>query len=206
MRPVSARERPPPGPVPNAAPDLLRKADFRVLVWYRRNDPLGTFKYEAYDLRRTQNLRGIDAWLTEMQMKHPAYVVIVRDVDLKRERGQTESLKVGSVIQRELMIAAGLAGLVPGGGLSPHPGQGPGSSATCLLRHVRLSVPLHSQTVIEAISTQTTHFSQYPCLTRGFLRNGLSSGLGGRLETCWRVVSCADAIARTALDRSCPTR
>ncbi len=115
---------------PDAAPDLVRKADFRVLVWYRRNDPLGTFKYEAYDLRRTQNLRGIDAWLTEMKTKHPAYVVIVRDVDLERERGQTESLKVGSVIQRELMIAAGLAGLVPDGGLSPRPGQGPGSSAT----------------------------------------------------------------------------
>ena len=56
--------------------------DFKVLVWYRRNDPLGTFKYEVYDLRRPQNLREIDTWLTAMRMKHPDYAVIVHDVDL----------------------------------------------------------------------------------------------------------------------------
>ncbi len=48
----------------------------------------------------------------------------------KRERGATESLKVGSVIQRELMIAAGMAGIVVGGGLKPGLGPGPGLSAT----------------------------------------------------------------------------
>jgi hypothetical protein len=117
-------------PAPHAAQDLARKADFKVLVWYRRNDPLGTFKYEIYDLRRGQNIREIDAWLAKMRTEYPAYVVIVHDVDLEREHGATESLKVGSVVQRELLIAAGMAGIVVGGGLNPGLGQRPGLSAT----------------------------------------------------------------------------
>jgi len=115
----------------HAAQQPGRNADFKVLVWYRRNDPLGTFKYEVYDLRRGQNTAQIDAWIQEMRTKYPAYIVLVRDVDLKREKGATESLKVGSVIQRELMIAAGLAGVVVGGGFDHGLGQGLGlSSAT----------------------------------------------------------------------------
>ena len=115
----------------HAAQHLARNAEFKVLVWYRRNDPLGTFKYEVYDLRREQETAKIDAWIKEVRTKYPAYIVSVHDVDLKRERGATESLKVGSVIQRDLTVAAGLAGIVVGGGLGHGPGQGLGmSSAT----------------------------------------------------------------------------
>jgi hypothetical protein len=40
--------------------------------------------------------------------------VRVRAVDLRRERGETEKLKVGSVIYRELLIAAAQSGVVLG--------------------------------------------------------------------------------------------
>jgi hypothetical protein len=106
-----------PGEAASGARAVRRPAprgDFLVLVWYHRNDPLGTFKYEVYDLRREQNIAKIDSWITDTRTKYPAYVISVNDVDLTRERGATESLKVGSVIQRELAVAAGLAGIVVG--------------------------------------------------------------------------------------------
>ncbi|MFI5454043.1 MAG: hypothetical protein ACHRXM_01190 [Isosphaerales bacterium] len=115
----------------HAARPPARNAEFKVIVWYRRDDPLGTFKYEVYDLRRNQDIEKIDAWINEVRTKYPAYILSVHDVELKREVGATESLKVGSVIQRELTIAAGLAGIVVGGGFERRPGQGLGmSSAT----------------------------------------------------------------------------
>jgi hypothetical protein len=111
---ASAARRSVPGPA--------RNAEFKVLVWYHQNDPLGTFKCEIYDLRREQNIAGIDAWVKEMRAKFPLYVVSATDVDLKRAEGATEALKVGSVIKRELMIAAARAGVVMDVGLDPrHP-------------------------------------------------------------------------------------
>jgi hypothetical protein len=92
--------------------------DFKVLVWYRLDDPLGTFKYQAYDLRRGQYTSAVDAWVKETRARFPAYVVIVRELDLEREKGQTERLKVGAVIKRELTVAAGAAGIFPGGPMS----------------------------------------------------------------------------------------
>ena len=40
---------------------------------------------------------------------------MVRDVDLAREKGETESLKVGSIIQQELLAAAAMEGVFLGG-------------------------------------------------------------------------------------------
>ena len=92
------------------------RSEFKVLVWYRRDDPLATFKYQAYDLRKGDYTKAVDTWIKEIPVKYPAYVILIRCVDLKREVGQTEALKVGSVIKRELMAAAGLAGVFVGGG------------------------------------------------------------------------------------------
>ena len=52
-----------------------------------------------------------------MRTKYTAYDVTIREVDLAREQGETESLKVGSVIKRELMAAAALEGVVIGYGV-----------------------------------------------------------------------------------------
>jgi hypothetical protein len=94
-------------------------ADFKVLVWYNRSDALGTFQYQMYDVRKGQYTAKVDDWIKNVEAKYPAYYVVVRDVDLSREQGKTEMLKVGAVVQRELIVAASFAGVVVGAGPSP---------------------------------------------------------------------------------------
>jgi hypothetical protein len=95
---------------------LAVNADFKVLVWYRTSDPLGTFQDQIYDVRKGEYTPKVDEWIKDVKTKHPGYYVVVRDVDLKREKGETELLKVGSVIYRELLGAAGVAGIAIGSG------------------------------------------------------------------------------------------
>jgi len=96
--------------------------EFKVLVWYRRSEPLSTFKSEIYDLRKGEYTSKVDDWIEDVRAKYPAFYAVVRDVDLKREQGETELLKVGSVISRELVVAAGSAGVVLGSGrIGPRP-------------------------------------------------------------------------------------
>ena len=88
--------------------------DFKVVVWYRSDGPLETFKYQVYDLRKGQYTPAVDAWVQLMHTKYTAYHVASREVDLAHEKGETEMLKVGSVVKRELMAAAALEGIVIG--------------------------------------------------------------------------------------------
>jgi hypothetical protein len=111
-------------------------ADFKVLVWYSRKDAIGTFKYQIYDLRKGEYTPAVDAWLRDLATKYPSYTAFVRSVDLARVTGATEKLKVGSVIQRELTVAAAMSGVMFGGPFDlgqsiKMPGQnlGPGRSA-----------------------------------------------------------------------------
>jgi hypothetical protein len=109
-----------PGPVrtqPSAAvgpSSAARPADYRVVVWFRQDRPLDTFNHQIYDVRKGEYSPAVNDWLNLMKTKFPAYVVTVRDVDLAREKGATEALKVGSVIRRELMAAAALEGVFLG--------------------------------------------------------------------------------------------
>ena len=85
-------------------------------------------------MRKGEYTPAVDDWLTVMRAKHPNYLVVVRSVNLSRERGETEKLKVGSVIYRELMIAAAQAGVVLGApvniGPGPYAGQNQSPSVT----------------------------------------------------------------------------
>ena len=92
-------------------------SDFKVVLLYRRDRPLDTFKYQVYDLRKRQYTPAVDAWVELLRTKYPAYDVTIREVDLAREQGETESLKVGSVIKRELLAAAAREGIVIGYGV-----------------------------------------------------------------------------------------
>lgn len=93
--------------------------DFRVVVWYRKSDPLGTFQYQIYDIRRGENSPAVDLWVKNLEQNYPSYLVVTRWVDLTRERGETDRLKVGAVVQRELMAAAAQAGVMIGAPTSP---------------------------------------------------------------------------------------
>ena len=128
--PGEAAGAPRPGQAVRPVP-VPSRTDFIVLIWYRRDDPLGTFEHQIYDVRKGEYTPAVDDWVRETRAKYPGYVVLMKSVDLSRERGQTEKLKVGSVIQRYLMIAAtesGVilgapvnAGAVPSGGQSQAP-------------------------------------------------------------------------------------
>src|SRR5690348_7045312 len=61
------------------------RTDFKVITWFRRDQPLATFKYQIYDVRKGEYAPAVDAWLELMRTKHPAYEVTVRNVDLARE-------------------------------------------------------------------------------------------------------------------------
>jgi hypothetical protein len=106
-------------PAPTTKPALVpARSDFKVIIWFRRDQPLQTFKYQVYDVRKGEYTPAVDTWLELMRTKYRGYEVTVRDVDLTREKGQTEALKVGSVIKRELMAVASLEGIFIGEGVS----------------------------------------------------------------------------------------
>jgi hypothetical protein len=107
---------------------LPGRADFVVLVWYRRDDALATFQSHAYDVRKGEYTAAVEAWVRDTRAQYPTYLVLVRPVDLSREKGETEKLKVGSVIYRELLIAAAQAGVLPGAPLNIGPGPPVGPS------------------------------------------------------------------------------
>lgn len=90
------------------------RVDYKVLTWYDRSDPVATFQYRGYDVRKGEYTPAVDAWLATMREKHPNYKVVVQDVDLAREPGPTDLRKVGSVIHRELLAAAAAEGLFMG--------------------------------------------------------------------------------------------
>jgi hypothetical protein len=90
------------------------RVDFKVVTWYDRADPIATFQYRGYDVRKGEYTPAVDAWLATMRERHPNYEVVVQDVDLARETGPTDRRKVGAVIHRELLAAAAAEGLFLG--------------------------------------------------------------------------------------------
>jgi hypothetical protein len=101
-------------PVASPGPAKPAHADYKIAVWYRRDRPLETFRYQIYDVRKGEYSRAVEDWLGVMQSKYTLYVAAVRDVDLAREKGETELLKVGSVIKRDLLAAAAIEGVFLG--------------------------------------------------------------------------------------------
>ena len=136
---IAATPRPAPGGPGEAgsgrrpAVVLRDDTDYVVLVWYRGDDALGTFQYQTYDVRKGDYTPAVDDWIVMMRTKYPHYVVRALPVNLALERGDTEKLRVGSVIQRELLLAAARSGVVlgapmrigPGPNASPRPSSQP---------------------------------------------------------------------------------
>jgi hypothetical protein len=130
----------------------VRGVHFVVLVWYRQDDPLGTFQSQSYDVRKGEYTGAVDDWLKLMREKHPRYVVRVLKVDLAREKGATEKLKVGSVIHRELLFAAAQAGVVLGAPLQIS--QGPSTSQSQTPRVNRMPArPLPDRSFLDVSPT-----------------------------------------------------
>jgi hypothetical protein len=105
-----------------AAGPNLTGADYVVLIWYGQDRPLETFQHQIYDVRKGEYTAAVDDWIKAVREKYPGYLVRVLPVHLARERGATEKLKVGSVIHRELLIAAAQSGVLLDAPLQIGPG------------------------------------------------------------------------------------
>jgi hypothetical protein len=79
-------------------------ADIRIVFWFDRARPLDTFKFQSYDLRKKEFTPDVERWLAVMKKDYPGYDAYTRDIDLARERGQTDNLKIGSAILREFYL------------------------------------------------------------------------------------------------------
>ncbi len=90
------------------------RVDYKVVVWFRRAQPIDTFQYQVYNLRKKEYTPAVDDWVAMMKKKHPGYEVAVRDVDVARETGPNDTRKIGAVVHRELLAAAAVEGVFLG--------------------------------------------------------------------------------------------
>jgi hypothetical protein len=80
--------------------------DFKVAFWYQRRDPLNTFQFQIYDIRKGEyNPVAVAAWLERMAHDFPGYKAYVNDVRVAP--GEEPRKTVASVIIAEHIIAAG---------------------------------------------------------------------------------------------------
>ncbi|MEO6808037.1 MAG: hypothetical protein ABI353_02865 [Isosphaeraceae bacterium] len=77
--------------------------EFKVVYWYDRADPVGSFKSRAYDLRKHEyDDPKVDAWLAMMARDFPRFAAYSRTVDLDRLPGRTDQEKLTAASTREL--------------------------------------------------------------------------------------------------------
>lgn len=90
------------------------KPEFKVVYWYDRADPVGSFKSRAYDLRENEyDAAEVEAWLAMMARDFPRFAAYTRAVDLDRLPGRTDQEKLTAASTSELkpLIDAALSAL-----------------------------------------------------------------------------------------------
>jgi hypothetical protein len=58
-------------------------SDLVVVFWFRAKDPLGTLRYQTYDVRKGQYTTQVDDWLSLVMAQYPDYIAFRRPLDLK---------------------------------------------------------------------------------------------------------------------------
>ncbi|HMB08849.1 MAG TPA: hypothetical protein VKP69_34620, partial [Isosphaeraceae bacterium] len=85
------------GPALAAAAPPPEPPDFKIAFWFRPNDPLNTFQFQTYDIRKGEyNPAVVEAWLTRIRRDFPAYKAYVKDVRLAP--GEEARRKVAATI------------------------------------------------------------------------------------------------------------
>lgn len=98
--------------------------DVVLVFWFVRMDPVRTFRYQAYDLRRGQYTPQVRAWLRMMADRYPSYEAYARTITLEHtsEKEASEAEQVKQAARRELMYVASYVG-VPVDGVVPPAGS-----------------------------------------------------------------------------------
>jgi hypothetical protein len=83
--------------IPAAAAPSPEPPDFKIAFWFRRNDPLNTFQFQAYDVRKGEyNPVVVEAWLDRIGRDFPGYIAYVKDVRIAP--GEAARQKVAATI------------------------------------------------------------------------------------------------------------
>ena len=61
---------------PGQPSDAANQTDFKVVVWYNRDRPLETFKYQIYDVRKGEYTPAVDAWLQLFAPRYKSHYVL----------------------------------------------------------------------------------------------------------------------------------
>ncbi len=86
-----------------AASSTAPQPDFKILYWYAVKDPIRTFQYRAYDVRKGRyHAKEVADWLQLIETRYPHYEAYVRDIRLDRFRGKTEAEKLQAAVQDQL--------------------------------------------------------------------------------------------------------
>lgn len=113
--PSAAQE---PAPASRPAPP----AEYKIVFWFVKRDPIDTFRHRVYDVRKGEYTPAVDQWLAMMAKQYPAYEAYVRDLHLVP--GQPEKAQVSQAITRELYVTAAYYGGVPAEVLMSPAGRG----------------------------------------------------------------------------------
>lgn len=82
--------------------------DYRLAILYERSDPLFSFQFRVYNMRKGEYTPEVDAWLARIEKQYPRYHAYVRDIVLKDEPdGNSPERAVASAVLREHLAVAG---------------------------------------------------------------------------------------------------
>jgi hypothetical protein len=89
------------GPPTAAGIPPARPADYAVVFWYARSDPMNSMRHQIYDVRKGQYTPAVVQWVETLPAKYPAYAAYVKEVRLDPESPASEKKQLATVILQE---------------------------------------------------------------------------------------------------------
>ncbi|HEV3165660.1 MAG TPA: hypothetical protein VGZ22_16655 [Isosphaeraceae bacterium] len=118
-KPTTTAAQPPHSGAAASPSSRAVSADYMLVFWFDRKDPIKTFHFQAYDIRKGQYDQRVKDWLAMMAADYPSYDAYSRRLELAKEKGRTEKEKVASAVMRELLVTASYAGVPVEGLIAP---------------------------------------------------------------------------------------
>jgi hypothetical protein len=100
----------PADPPAASAPGSSRPADYVVVFWYARSDPLTSMRHQTYDVRQGQYTPAVRQWVDSVATKYPAYAAYVREVRIDPQSSAREKKQLATVILQEYVEKGGSNG------------------------------------------------------------------------------------------------
>jgi hypothetical protein len=92
--------------IPAAAAPPPEPSEFKIAFWFRRNDPLNTFEFQVYNVRKGEyNPAAVEAWLARIGRDFPGYNAYIKDVRIAP--GEEAKKKVAAAIIDEHIATGG---------------------------------------------------------------------------------------------------